>query len=156
MATLHGWYRPSHVQTVVTLRSHLHSLHQHWISQIGKNVKCIGEHCELCDAGYPIKYNSAACVQHECGGRLQLLEFTDAHGEIVNALDNFQQHVIGQQLKVQRIEHKSVIELRYELAGRVDAKHIYCHKYISAIGLRDYALVVNDIIARRPELRLQA
>ena len=148
MPSIHGWLPPSHKIEFVVVRSQIYELPLHYIDGVG-SARCIRAGCELCSAlGEPKEHHCCVVSKSKAQG-FWLLEFTHAHEDLVEYLQNLHGELVGQELRVRRrasTQDPLVIERSDTCfpCSIVSVPH-----YVRAIGMRQYyaALAMLPIIS---------
>lgn len=157
MATVKGWYRPKLTAEKITIRSTLYDLPLHWVEELRFHARCPRIGCQLCEHQWKLKQHSAAVVQWEGGGALQLLELTEQHARVINDLDCLQTMIFGQQLIATRVVRDRSVDLDISLSTRIEAPEIIAHNYVKTIGVAQYLRTINTLRLdreRQPEVYL--
>lgn len=144
MASIHGWFRVKLTPSKLILRSPLYFWPEHWLDSVGRSARCMGPGCVLCEL-YPPRSMGCVAVQEFESPRVWLLKLPAGDGDLMAQLDALQELTVGQVVSVVAVSKQPADGIELKLHGHIVTKAVPCSRYVSAIGVKQYAQALTKL-----------
>jgi hypothetical protein len=142
LSTIHGWHVLSSRPERLVIRSRVFELAEHFVDSKLRSCKCLGVDCLLCSL-YPIQLSGCAAVSRESGGQIRLLRITPAAFKLLIENDDLEKLQIGRIIQCANLGRERREGLEITIGERIEAKEIFCSRYVQAIGQKAYNQVAG-------------